>query len=331
VAALQLVEDCVLRLDDPVDPWLPELADRRVMRDPRGSTEDVEPARRAITLRDLLTFRLGVGFDFAAGSPQPLMARMADLEVGPGPPAPGSGPGPDEWMRRLGTLPLERQPGERWLYHTGSEVLGVLLARASGLALDELLAERIFGPLGMVDTGFHVPAGSLDRFGACHFTDPGTGERSVFDARDGQWSSPPAFPSAGGGLVSTVGDFLRFARMLLAGGIAGGADGAEGRILSRSAVAAMTIDQLTAEQRAAGGPAPDGSVGWGFGVGVQVVRTGPSRSVGSYGWDGGLGSTWANDPTEDLVGVLLTNEMWTSPVPPPVCTDFWTCAYAALG
>ena len=92
----------------------------------------------------------------------------------------------------------------------------------------------------------------------------------------------------------------------------------------------MTTDHLTAEQRAAGGPGEGGAMGWGFGVAVQVRRTGPARTVGSYGWDGGLGTTWTNDPAEDLVGILLTNEMWTSPVPPPVCTDFWTAAYAAL-
>ena len=215
VVALQLVEECALRLDDPVDPWLPELSDRQVMRDPHGSTQDLVPARRPISLRDLLTFRLGIGFDFAAAGRQPLMARMSEIGVGLGPPAPGSAPGPDEWMRRLGTLPLERQPGEHWLYHTGSDVLGVLLARASGRPFDVLLAERVLEPLGMADTGFHVPAGTLARLGGAHFTDPGTGDRSVFDRRDGQWSAPPAFPSGGGGLVSTLDDFLRFARMLL--------------------------------------------------------------------------------------------------------------------
>ena len=322
VAALTLVEECLIRLDDPVDEWLPELADRRVLARPEGPLEDTVPAARPITLRDLLTFRSGMGFDFAAAGPQPVNEAAAALGLGAGPPAPAGRPEPDEWLRRLGTLPLSCQPGERWLYHTSADVLGVLVARVAGRPFPEVLAERVFGPVGMPDTGFHVPPSSLDRFGACYVSAP---DRPVYDPAEGQWAQPPAFPGGGDGLVSTVDDFLAFATMLRNGGTYHGR-----RVLSRPTVEAMTTNQLTADQLAASSPGEAGELGWGFGVGVQVVRTGPARSVGSYGWDGGLGSSWANDPAEDLIGVILTDQLWSSPSPPPLVQDFWTATYAAL-
>ena len=154
VAALLLVEDCLLRLEDPVDDLLPELADRRVLVDGRGPIGgDTVPAHRPITVHDVLTFRLGLGMDLEAPWPQPLLTAMDELELGAGPPAPAVPPPPDEWMRRLSTLPLLYQPGERWLYNTGADVLGVLIARAAGQPLDEFLHGRVFEPLGMVDTG----------------------------------------------------------------------------------------------------------------------------------------------------------------------------------
>jgi CubicO group peptidase (beta-lactamase class C family) len=326
VGALILVEECRLRLDDPVDDLLPELADRRVLVDGRGRLDgDTVPAIRPITVRDVLTFQLGLGMDFAAPWPQPLLEEMNRLGMGAGPPAPQVPPEPDEWMRRLSALPLLYQPGERWLYHTGAEVLGVLIARASGQALDVFLRERVFDPLGMVDTGFATS--HLDRLGACYTMNPESGERMVYDPPNGQWAKPPAFPSGGDGLVSTLDDLHAFARMLLDHGRLPSGD----RLLSRASVEAMTTDQIDAA-RSAGGPSPDGSQGWGFGVGVQVRRAGLWRSVGSYGWDGGLGSSWANDPRERLVGVVLTTDSFTAPFPPPaVIQDFWTCVYAATG
>ena len=321
VAALVLIEECRLRLDDPVDALLPELAERRVLARPDTTLDDTVPAQRPVTVRDVLTFRLGHGMDFTATAPQPVLSAMAELGLGSGVPAPAVPPEPDEWIRRLGTLPLAHQPGERWLYHTGADVLGVLVARAAGQDFDDFVRERIFEPLGMVDTGFSVPAVNLDRFGPCYGPDPLVGD--PLDPAEGQWSQPPAFPSGADGLVSTLRDFQAFAQMLLADGTLGGA-----RILSRAAVEAMTTNQLNAEQLLT--CSPDGSQGWGLGVGVQVRRTGPARSVGTYGWDGGLGSSWANDPAEELVGILLTNQAWTSPAPPAVHQDFWTCAYGAL-
>jgi CubicO group peptidase (beta-lactamase class C family) len=325
VGALLLVEECKLRLEDPVDTLLPELADRRVLVAGRGAIDgDTVPARRPITVHDVLTFRLGLGMDFEAPWPQPLLEAGSELGLGSGPPEPQVPPAPDEWMRRLSTLPLLYQPGERWLYHTGSDVLGVLIARAAGQPLEEFLRTRVFEPLGMVDTGFSTV--HVDRLGSCYATDPDTGERSVYDPPTGQWAAPPAFPSGGDGLVSTLDDMHAFGRMLLAGGRL--PDGS--RLLSRASVDAMTTDHIGAE-RGAAGPSPDGSQGWGFGVGVQVCRTGLGPTVGSYGWAGGLGSSWSNDPNKDLVGVVLTTDMFVTAFPPPaVIQDFWTCVYAAM-
>jgi CubicO group peptidase (beta-lactamase class C family) len=325
VAALLLVEECRLRLEDPVDELLPELADRRVLVDGRGPLDGATTAAdRPITLHDLLTFRLGLGMDFEAPWPQPLLEAMGELGLGAGPPEPQVPPPPDEWIARLSTVPLLHQPGERWLYHVGAEVLGVLVARASGTSLDRFLRERVFEPLAMTATAFSTP--DVGRLGTCYGRDPRTGEPVVFDAPDGQWAKPPAFPSGGGGLVSTVDDFLAFGRMLLAGGRL--PDGS--RLLSRASVAAMTTDQIGMD-RGGSGPSPDGSQGWGFGVGVTVRRTGLAPSVGSYGWAGGLGSSWVNDPVEGLVGVVLTTDMFPGADPPPaVIRDFWTCAYAAF-
>jgi CubicO group peptidase (beta-lactamase class C family) len=323
-AAMVLVEECVVRLDDPVDVWLPELAGRQVLARPGAALTDTVPAIRPISVRDLLTFRLGWGMDFSM-APQPTMAAMAELGVGMGPPAPQQVPAMDEWLRLMGTLPLEHQPGERWLYHVGADVLGALLTRATGQPLEAVLRERVLDPLGMRDTSFTVAADALDRFGDCTGVEYGTDAEWQYDAVDGQWASPPAFPSAGGGLVSTVDDYLAFARMLLDFGRAGA-----GRLLSAASVATMTTNHLTPEQAASSGLDPTGSVGWGFGVSVQLRRTGPAEPVGSYGWTGGLGTSWRNDPASGLVGILLTNRAFASPVLPLVHQDFWTCAFAAL-
>lgn len=324
VAALVLVEDFVLRIDDPVDDLLPELADRQVLVDGHGPIDGpTVPAQRPITLRDLLTFRLGLGMDFSAPWPQPLLEELERLGLGAGPPDPQGPPAPDEWMRRLSTVPLLHQPGDRWLYNTGADVLGVLLARAEGRTLDEVLQRRVLEPLGMVDTAFSVT--DVARLGTTYLPDP-SGGRTEFDGPEGKWSAPPTFPSGAGGLVSTTDDLHAFGRMLLAGGRL--PDGS--RLLSPAAVDAMTTDQIGVAQGATG-PAADGSQGWGFGVGVQLHRTGIGPAAGSSTWAGGLGSLWWNDPSSDLVAVLLTTDAFMGPSSPPaVIEDFTTSVYTSL-
>jgi CubicO group peptidase (beta-lactamase class C family) len=328
VAALICVEECVLRLDDPVDEYLPELAGRRVLTRVDAPLDDTVPAERAITLRDLLTFRLGLGFGQGMWGPPgsvPIMDALNDLPNGK--PAPAVVPGPREWMRRVGELPLVAQPGERWLYNIGSDILGVLIARASGQTLEQFLRERLFEPLGMPDTGFWVPTASISRLPPLYTTDPGTGKPVVDDPPSGQWATPPAFESGSGGLVSTADDYAAFAAMLRGGGVYQGV-----RILSRPAVSLMTSDQLPAAVKAVSGllPGDFDDTGWGFGVSVVTRRTQLYHCAGTYGWNGGLGTTWVNDPAEDLTLILLTQQAFTSPVPPAINRDFWTSAYQAL-
>ena len=322
-AALMLVDDGALSLDDPIDAWLPELADRQVLVADATSLDQTEPAERPITVRDLLTFRLGLGYDFSGASRQLTLAALASTGLQLGPPAPATMPTGDGLMAALGSVPLEHQPGTAWRYHLGAEVLGVLVERVTGAPLGRVFAERVTGPLGMVDTRFDVPPASLDRFGDCWWIDHATGERTVWDAADGQWTGPMPFASGGGGLVSTLDDYHRFARFVLAGGTA--PDGR--RLLSADLVQQMTSDQLTAEQRRTG-PHPDGSEGWGFGVGVQVDAR-PAAPAGSHGWSGGLGTMWRTDPSRDLIAIVLTVEMFTDPSMPALIEDFFVGAFAA--
>jgi CubicO group peptidase (beta-lactamase class C family) len=306
VAVMILVEEGKLVLDAPAERWLPELANRRVLRRIDGPLDDTVPAQRAITVRDLLTFTCGFGLLF---DPTPPIQRAIDeLQLVNGPPVPMTPHAPDEWMRRFGTLPLMHQPGERWMYNTGSLLQGVLVQRAARQDFAEFMRERILAPLAMHDTDFHVPAAKLGRFAGCgFFTDPQSGAKVRMD-RDGAesaYASPPVFPSGAAGLCSTIDDFLAFARMLMRGGAYGGR-----RILTEESVRLMTTDQLSVPQKAASAssffPGFFNSNGWGFGVSVVTASDGIWPVPGRYGWFGGFGTAWYNDPARDLVGIVMT-------------------------
>jgi CubicO group peptidase (beta-lactamase class C family) len=324
-AAMILVEECKLRLDEPVDRLLPELANRRVLKRLDGPLDDTVPARRPISVRDLLTLRMGLGFVFGPEGAYPIMTAAREQGILRGPPHPQSAPGPDAWIRGLGTLPLMRQPGEAWMYDVGLEVLGVLIARAAGQPFEVFLRERLLEPLGMKDTGFSVPARDIGRLSGCYQGNAATGKLEVYDDVDGEWSRPPALPSSAAGLVSTADDYLAFCKMLLARG----RHGSE-RVLSRASVELMTTDQLTAEQRAGGGIILGENSGWGFGMSVDLRRDSLGTAPGRFGWNGGLGTSGYADPAADLVGILMTSRTMSSPVPPGVFLDFWTSAYQAL-
>jgi CubicO group peptidase (beta-lactamase class C family) len=327
VAAMILVEECVLRLDDPVDPLLPELANRQVLRTLESPVDDTVPAKRSITLRDLLTFRLGYGMVFAPPGTYPIQQAMEESGVFPDVAAGGVMPTlpPDKVMEGYGNLPLLHQPGERWFYNSGSDILGVLIARATDMTLGELLQERIFTPLGMKDTGFSVPAEKLPRLATTYWTNPETGSLEVIDGvTDSRWASPPVFESGAGGLVSTADDLLAFGEMMLHKG-----EYRNKRILSRPSVELMTTDQIPAEQKAASPffPASWENRGWGFGVAI-VTRRDDLATPGRYGWFGGYGTSWEVDPTEELIGILLTQSvdmLFTGGL-----QDFWTATYAAI-
>jgi CubicO group peptidase (beta-lactamase class C family) len=326
VAAMILVEECKLRLDEPVDRLLPELANRRVLKRLDAPLDDTVPANRPITLRDLLTFRLGFGLIMAPPGTYPIQIAMDDLLLGQGPPSPAMPPEPNEWIRRLGSLPLLHQPGEKWMYNTGSDVLGVLISRAANQPFETFLDERIVQPLGRKDTGFCVPPEKLGRLATSYWTNYQTGEFAVYDeAAGGLWSRPPAFPSGAGGLVSTIDDFYAFSQMMLNNGKYGNQ-----RILSRPTVETMTSNHLRPDQVDPSWPGSFDGHGWGFGVAMVTRRDQVTGSIGAYGWDGGLGTTWQIDPREEMITILMTQHAWTSPNPPDVALDFLTSAYQAI-
>jgi CubicO group peptidase (beta-lactamase class C family) len=312
---LSLVDDGVLELNEPVDKLLPELADRRVLRRPDGPLTDTVPAQRPVTVRDLLTFTWGFGMQgamFMAAEPWPIVTAVMERELASfGPPQPASTPGPDVWLARLGELPLLAQPGERWLYQAGAQVLGVLAARAGGAPFEQVLRDRVLEPLGMRDTAFY--AADPTRLATAY--ERRDGQLVVSDLPDGQWSRPPAFPDGGGGLVSTAGDVLAFGRMLLRGGAP---------VLQQATVAEMTRDQLTAEQRANVWPGFSflDDRGWGYGVSVL--------DDGRYTWEGGLGTAWSNVPSQDLTVVVLTQRAADETGMPAVCDEVLAAARAAV-
>ncbi len=222
-------------------------------------------------------------------------------------------------MAALARVPLLYQPGEAWLYNTASDILGVLIARASKTPLPDFLNERLFEPLGMADSGFHVPAAKLDRLTTAYRPDPDG--LQVTDVPHGHWSSPPRFPSGAGGLAMTADDWLAFGRMLLAGGAAPGGR----RVLTEESVRLMMTDHLTPAQRAAGAMFLEGQ-GWGFGGSVDVAETDPWNVAGRYGWVGGSGTAAHVVPSTGMVSVLMTQVAMTSPTPPRVVRDFWRYA-----
>lgn len=314
VAVLSLVETGLLELDGPVDDLLPELTDRRVLRRPDGPLQETVPALRSITVRDLLTFTWGFGMQgamFMAPEPWPIVGAAADRQLSTfGPPQPATMPDPDTWMARLGELPLLAQPGERWLYQSGSQVLGVLAARAAGAPFEDVLRERVFAPLDMNDTGFHATDAS--RLSTAY--ERRDGVLAVSDPPDGQWSRPPPFPDGSGGLVSSIDDLVAFGRMMMRGGTP---------VLGSTTVAEMTRDQLTAAQR--GNVWPGFSFlddrGWGYGVSIL--------DDGRYTWDGGFGTAWSNTPSEDLTVVVLTQRAVDETGMPAVCDEVLSAARAS--
>ena len=306
VCALALVDAGQMELDEPVDCWLPELAARRVLRRPDGALDDTVPANRPITLRDLLTSTWGFGMQgamFTSERPWPVVeAAEARALHTFGPPEPATTPEPDTWMSRLGELPLLAQPGERWLYQSSSQVLGVLASRVAGKPLDVVLSERVLRPLGMVDTGFWTAASA--RLATAYQRQEGV--LVVSDPPDGQWARRPGFCDGAGGLVSTVDDLLRFGRMLRRGGES---------VLREETAAAMTRDQLTVEQRERVWPGFSFLEGRSWGHGLSV------RPDGVYGWEGGFGSTWCNVPGRDLTVVVLTQRAADETGMPAVCEE----------
>lgn len=281
-----------------------------------GRWTNTIPAERAITVRDLLAFTFGFGMVmemFLAPQPWPVVVAANELHLSTiRPPNPAEQPDPATWIAALGSLPLLAQPGERWMYNTGASVLGVLLARAAGMPLADVLGTRIFEPLGMLDTGFW--ARDTRRLATAYV--PTADGLQVWDPPDGQWSKPPAFGDGAAGLVSTVDDLLALARMLLRRG---------DPVLSAGAVTEMTRDQLTPEQKGRDGKGFLDGRSWGFYQ--SIVTKGPN--AGAFGWDGGLGSSWLVDPARDLTVIVLTQRLFETAQLPQVHRDLQAAAYSA--
>jgi CubicO group peptidase (beta-lactamase class C family) len=314
-ATLALVREGLFDLDEPVTRLLPELANRRVMRRMDGPLNDTVPAVGPVTVRGLLTFTFGFGMAvemFTAPEPWPVVAAATQAGLATiGPPQPDAFVDPDTWIAHFGELPLLAQPGEQWLYNTGSHVLSVLCARAAGMSYDEVLRTRIFEPLGMPDTGFYTE--DVGRLATAY--QPTADGVVVWDPPDGQWSRPPAFYDGAAGLVSTIDDLLAFARMLLRGG---------DPVLTADQVREMSDDHLTAPQREFG-MAFLGGRGWG--LGTSVVLDGPW--AGAIGWDGGLGTSFLVHPERNLAVIVLTQRMFDTAQAPAVHTDLQLAALTA--
>ncbi|WP_375425850.1 serine hydrolase domain-containing protein [uncultured Friedmanniella sp.] len=292
VAALRLVAAGRIGLEEPVERWLPELADRRVLTEPTAGLTDTVPERSPITLRHLLTNTSGYGM-IAQESPLQEAMTATGLEAGPLPWPVGA----DEWLDRLAALPLAFQPGDGWRYHHSFGLLGVLLSRVTGGPLADHLAEDLFAPLGMVDTGFWVPSEECDRLPAAYrHSDAGLVETEP--AGGGPYAGPPRVDVSHGELVSTARDYARFLAVLVNGG----------RHEGRQLISPEDVRQLSRDQVPTVAKTPESffpgfwdGIGWGFGVAVQT--DGPHQ--GRWGWSGGQGTDFFVDP-DGTVGVLLT-------------------------
>jgi CubicO group peptidase (beta-lactamase class C family) len=296
-AAMMLVEDGRLALDEPVDRLLPELAGRRVLARVDGPLDQTVPVARPITVEDLLTFRMGHGmiFEPVFQPPIPIITAAEELQLTMAQPDPRTPHPPDEWIRRFGTLPLMWQPGERWRYNTSALVLGVLVARAAREPLEDFLRRRVFRPLGMRHTGFSLPPADAERLPGLY-----AGGRLQPYSLPQEWARPPAFPSGAAGLASTADDYLAFTRLLLHQGMHRGR-----RLLSAESVRALTTNHLTPGQLADAGPVPLAGRGWGYGMAVSVTPDEVSQP-GRYGWEGGYGAAWFTDPGRGLIAIALT-------------------------
>ena len=306
VAALMLVEEGKLRLDDPITNWMPEFKDMKVLKDAQGPVEDTYPAPRDITVDDLMTHRSGFAYGFTSVGPIAFAYQKAlgdvlntDLE-------------PDAWLKALSTLPLSYPPGDRLHYSHSTDVLGFLVGRVAGKPFRDVLFEKIFNPLGMVDTDFYIPPEKRDRAAVVYRLEE---DMSLSPVPFRRHDTPPAYCGGGGGLVSTADDYLKFARMMLGKGEVDGV-----RLLRPETVELMVANRLTDAQREIPFLGMPFWAGQGFGLGVSVVMDqekqawmGPSTN-GAFGWPGAFGTWWSADPAENLIMIyLVQNSMPLEP------------------
>ena len=289
-AAMSLVDEGKLALRDPIARWAPELADARVLDDPRGPMDKTHPAGRAIVIEDLLIHTSGLAYSFSASGPIARAYMRLPFNQGS-----------DAWLAELATLPLVHQPGDKVTYSHAIDVLGVIVSRIEGKPFYQVLDERVLGPAGMVDTGFFVSAEARGRAATMYRLDEEHQLRH--DVMGPPHVKPPSFCNAGGGLWSTADDYLRFVRMLLGDGSVDGV-----RVLSPESARLMRTDRLTDEHKRHNFLGAPHWVGRGFGLNLSVV-TDPAKSaplfgpggLGTFSWPGAYGTWWQADPSADLI------------------------------
>jgi CubicO group peptidase (beta-lactamase class C family) len=298
VAAMMLMEEGKLRLDDPITKWMPEFANMRVLRSPNGAIDDTVPSPRDITVEDLMTHRSGLAYGFTSVGP---IGKAHDDTIGSPFDVPHS---TDEWLKRLGSLPLTYPPGVQFHYSQATDVLGFLVGRIAGTSYRDFIMQRILNPLGMKDTDFYVPVAKRDRAAIVYRQDQAAGALSPVPFP--HYDAPQDFASGGGGLISTADDYLAFARMMLNGGELNGT-----RYLKRETVEMMRTNRLTPEQRAIPFLGLPFWLGQGFGLGLSVVME-PEKhdwmgtaSKGSFGWPGIFGTWWQADPEKNMILMFL--------------------------
>ena len=298
VAALMLMEEGKIKLSDPITKWLPEFADMKVLKDPKGPLGETYPTPRVITVEDLMTHRSGFAYGFTSSGPlgklhEDVLGQPLDNDKTP-----------DQWLAALATIPLTYPPGQQLHYSHSSEVLGFLVGRVAGTTYRDFIMERILSPLGMKDTDFYVPKDKRGRAAVVYQQDQASGKLKPVPFP--QYDSPPAYTAGGGGLISTLDDYLLFARMLLNKGELNGK-----RYLKRETFELMTSNHLTPEQRAVPFLGMPLWLGMGFGLGVSVIME-PEKhewmgagSKGSFGWPGAFGTWWQADPVKDMILIFL--------------------------
>ncbi len=316
-AVLMLFEEGRFQLSDPVAQYIPAFADVKVLDNSAGSGVHYIAPVRPISIRDLLTHTAGLsyGFDENVYIDDLYRERVYALREA----------NPDltleDFVQAIGKLPLAHQPGSAFRYSFATDVLGLLVQVVAGVPFEEFLRRRIFEPLGMVDTSFHVPAEQIGRFAATHGPDPEHGLAVTDAPATSDFARPTRVPSGGGGLVSSTSDYLRFAQMLLNQGELDGA-----RLLGRKTVELMAANHLPA------GVHPFDETFRGFGLGVSVLLD-PAQaqnlgSVGTYGWGGAANTNFWVDPQEQLIGILMLQFMPSDTY--PVSPNFRTLVYQAL-
>ncbi|WP_077089785.1 serine hydrolase domain-containing protein [Mycobacterium rhizamassiliense] len=297
-AIMSMVDEGKLTLKDPITNWVPELAAPQVLDDPRGPLDRTHPANRAILIEDLLTHTSGLAYGFSVSGP----ISRAYLRL-------PFNQGPDVWLSELAKLPLVHQPGDRMTYSHSIDLLGVIASRIEGKPFDQVLDERVLGPVGMPDTGFCVSPEGRRRAATMYRLDEHS--RLQHDVMGPPHIRPPSFPNAGGGLLSTADDYLRFVRMLLGDGTIDGV-----RVVSPESVRLMRTDRLTDEHKRHNFLGAPYWVGRGFGLNLSVV-TNPAKSaplfgpggLGTFSWPGAYGTWWQADPAADLVLLYLIQNM----------------------